>query len=250
MSPRVADAFKQAQRRYYDRSADTYDSWELTRPWARENRNQLLKIRKIAGLLQIQEGDLLLEVGVGTGIHAAWLQSHTVTQLIGLDLSVGMIRHAQRRLMHVGGQSAALVCGDGENLPFPSDVFDGVFCSGTLHHAADPLAMMRELIRTAKPGARVVVMEPNWLFPSNAIPSLMNPIERNILQMRQGRLTEWAVAGSLEELKVENFLYTPPFPRFLFPLFRWIDALASRLPAVRALSIMLVMSGRKGPDTG
>lgn len=244
MSRFRADAFKRDQRRYYDQTAQAYDAGL----WPRENRNHLLKIQKIAHLLEIQEGDLILEVGMGTGIHADWMISHIPARLVGLDLSLGMIQQAQRRLTHKDDSRSRLVCGDGEALPFPSNTFERVFCSGTLHHSSDPAAMVRELTRAAKPRGRVVVMEPNWLFPSNFIPALVTPIERNILRMRRGNLAEWAAAAPLDHIEVEHFLHTPPFPRSLFPVYERIDALAPKIPFLRLFSIMLVLSARKKQD--
>src|ERR1700689_3203976 len=58
-----------------------------------------------------------LEVGCGTGTHAARIRSLGWSPL-GVDLSAGMLRHARMRL--------PIVRADGECLPFPNASFSSV----------------------------------------------------------------------------------------------------------------------------
>ncbi len=46
-------------------------------------------------------------------------------------------------------------------LPFPDASFDAVACLEGIEHMADPLLLLRELLRVTRPGGRVVISTPN-----------------------------------------------------------------------------------------
>ncbi len=93
----------------------------------------------------------VLEVGCGTGRWLADLEAGR--QVVGLDLSVGMLRQAQvrnNRLHLVGGRAG--------RLPFPSQAFDLVYCVNALHHFEAPRQFIGEARRLLKPGGVLAVI--------------------------------------------------------------------------------------------
>lgn len=236
---------RNAQIEHYAAIAPSYDSRQQI--VGRDNRNHLLKIAAILDFLRPHPQSSVLEVGVGTGIHAAWLLRHFDVSYTGIDISLSMLKVAADRLNHATAL-AQLVGADAINLPFGSETFDHLFCSGTLHHTEMPGVVVAEMARVLRPGGRLVVMEPNWLWPVNVAFALCMPVERGILQMRKANLTRWAVEVGLTSVKVSNHpVYTPPFPRLLIPIYDGIDKLMKRLPLLRELSIMLLLTATK-PD--
>ncbi|MCA9957387.1 MAG: methyltransferase domain-containing protein [Anaerolineales bacterium] len=82
-----------------------------------------------AHLLRVQSGEQVLELGCGTGTVLPPLQQAAASgQVIGLDLSAGMLQVAQRRL----GFPVAFVQADAAQLPFAAARFDAVLMSFTL----------------------------------------------------------------------------------------------------------------------
>jgi SAM-dependent methyltransferase len=59
-------------------------------------------------------------------------------------------------LLSAGGASRSCVC-EPEGLPFREGAFDAVGCLAALHHAADPAALCRELLRVTAPGGRAAL---------------------------------------------------------------------------------------------
>ena len=81
----------------------------------------------------------VLEVGVGTGIHAGRvLESCSyIKRYVGVDVSKDMLKIATRRLSNFK-RRVKLVEAEMYNLPFRTGYFDVVFCVATLHHVDNP----------------------------------------------------------------------------------------------------------------
>jgi len=50
---------------------------------------------------------------------------------------------------------------DGLNIPFPQDSFDLITANHVLEHVSNPLSVLRELRRVAKPGGKLFIETPN-----------------------------------------------------------------------------------------
>ena len=59
-----------------------------------------------------------------------------------------------------------------ETLPFADDSFDLVTCQTVLIHAADPGAVIDEMIRVTRPGGRILAVEPNNITRALVLDSL------------------------------------------------------------------------------
>jgi ubiquinone/menaquinone biosynthesis C-methylase UbiE len=87
---------------------------------------------------QVRPGDLIVEIGPGTGQIAEWFQQ--TSAYIGFDLSNGMLRESQRRLGHNAG---TLIQADANaSWPLASRSARAIFSSRALHlldqeHVAD-----------------------------------------------------------------------------------------------------------------
>lgn len=228
----IAHYSKQASR--FERSV-----WSLGK---RDNRNHLVKVRAIAHAIAANDGGRVLEVGTGTGLHAAWLLEHTPVSITAVDASGAMLGIAGRRLQPFAGR-AALGIADANGLPFPDGAFDASFCSGTLHHLSTPGRGVAELARVTRPGGRVAAMEPNWKFPSVMLSGVI-PAERNVFKINPAALEAWARAAGLVDVGVQRLLYTPPSPQSWTRAWDAVDRRLGRVPGIRRLSIMLLLTGR------
>lgn len=232
---------------FYVKRAERFDRsvWSLG---SRENRNHEKKIRAIADAIGFESADArdqsILEVGTGTGLHARWLLERAPISYWGLDVSEPMLDIAAERLTE-WTDNVHLLVGDAQRLPFPDGTFSAGFCSGTLHHLQVPSAGVRELARVVRLGGRVAVMEPNWKFLSVLVYSAATREEWNTFKINPRRLEQWASEAGLEDVSVRHLLYTPPRPRKLARLFDRVDKTAAATPGIRALSINLLLSGRK-----
>jgi ubiquinone/menaquinone biosynthesis C-methylase UbiE len=98
----------------------------------------------------------VLDVGGGTGVHAAWLlqDGHRV-HLVDITPS-----HVERARAALAGRGLSAEVGDARHLAAPDCSFDAVLVLGPLYHLverADRVAALEEARRVVKPAGLVVV---------------------------------------------------------------------------------------------
>jgi demethylmenaquinone methyltransferase/2-methoxy-6-polyprenyl-1,4-benzoquinol methylase len=114
-------------------------------------------------MLSPRVGEAILEIGPGTG-HALLALSRFVggsASVLGLDLSVGMLRVAQSRVRRAGlAARVALLHADAADLPLVAHCLDAVFMSFTLElfDAPDAALVLSECQRVLRHGGRVCVV--------------------------------------------------------------------------------------------
>jgi SAM-dependent methyltransferase len=99
----------------------------------------------------------VFEAGCGIGSYLFRLQKEA-RQAIGLD-----IEHDRTCEAHLGADQ--VVCGAGENLPFPDGSFDLVLSNEVIEHVRDDRVALQEIVRTLAPGGRLVLFCPNRGYP-------------------------------------------------------------------------------------
>jgi ubiquinone/menaquinone biosynthesis C-methylase UbiE len=141
----------------YDRLAPGYDLAERLYTWFKPTNFraeflQELEIHPAAAA----SGFRVLEVSVGTGANLRLLPGDL--DFFGLDLSWGMLRKCQRNVQR-WHRAAHLFQGQAERLPFREALFDCVFHVGGINFFSGKAAAIREMIRVAKPGTKIVIVD-------------------------------------------------------------------------------------------
>ena len=117
-------------------------------------------IRRIIDAVQLRPGEIILEVGCGSGVLDRWLAHHTArnNSIVGMDVNRYLLREASA-LAAQDGLSDLITFheGNAEALPFPDNHID-VALSFTVLEEGNADRMLRELVRVTKRGGRVGVM--------------------------------------------------------------------------------------------
>jgi len=116
--------------------------------------------RRSLALLDLRPGDTALDVGCGTGDEVLALSGVVgpAGLAVGADSSSTMVAEGRRRATELE-LSVAFLQADAQRLPFPDASFDGCRAERLLQHVPDADLALRELMRVARAGARIVVWE-------------------------------------------------------------------------------------------
>lgn len=114
------------------------------------------RIARAISHMNIQDTDIILDLGIGTGASLNYYPRRG--QIWGIDLSGGMLREARKKVEEHGLDNVLLFQADALHLPFADDTFDQIFISHVISVVSDPFQMMREAQRVAKPDARIVIV--------------------------------------------------------------------------------------------
>jgi ubiquinone/menaquinone biosynthesis C-methylase UbiE/uncharacterized protein YbaR (Trm112 family) len=150
------DEHKQQQAAYHDDEVDA--EFEIERPWCLPAFMRWLLIRKLERTvrgLQLQDATALTVCG-GSGMDAEFL-ARGGARVFSADISLGAAQRARERALR---RSLAIipVVADAERLPFADRSIDLVYVHDGLHHLAEPLQGLREMVRVAR--TAVAVNEP------------------------------------------------------------------------------------------
>jgi len=107
-------------------------------------------------LLDVHSGDVITDVGCGTG-KAVFELSAKGTTTIGVDLSEQMISVAKRRFPECDFRAAKA-----ESLPFKNNSINGYRAERLYQHLADPLQALSEAHRVLAPGSRIVLLDQDY----------------------------------------------------------------------------------------
>ncbi|NEP09469.1 MAG: class I SAM-dependent methyltransferase [Symploca sp. SIO2C1] len=95
---------------------------------------------------------MVLDVGAGTGLVGEWLHEEGYHNLVGIDMSEGMLAEAQSKNIYTELRTMVL----GEPLDFPTATFDGVTACGVFTYGHAPSRSFDELIRVTKPEGYII----------------------------------------------------------------------------------------------
>jgi demethylmenaquinone methyltransferase/2-methoxy-6-polyprenyl-1,4-benzoquinol methylase len=185
---------RERSRKNYDRLSRYYDI--LTGASEHHLRRQGL------AALSARPGEIILEVGCGTGLALRELAGRA-GKVIGVDLSPRMAEIAGRRVKAF--PNALVGAADSACLPFPPACFDAAWMAFTLElfDDAESLAILAEVRRTLKPAARLGVItlqssrkpahDPAWLPDPDTGP-VSGPVSgwmERIYLAAQRRFPDW-----------------------------------------------------------
>ncbi len=128
-----------------------------------DNATVLEGFRLQLGLLDIQEGHHILDVGCGIGLQAMEMArlAGAGGKVTGTDISTMMIDIARHRAANTGLPVEFLVA-DALSQPFPDQSFDRLRTERVLMYIKDTDAVLQEFKRLLKPGGKMIAFDMNW----------------------------------------------------------------------------------------
>ncbi|MEG9328926.1 demethylmenaquinone methyltransferase / 2-methoxy-6-polyprenyl-1,4-benzoquinol methylase [Salinimicrobium catena] len=116
--------------------------------------------KKVVKLVGSTNPNSVLDIATGTGDLAISLAGTGASQVIGLDLSEGMLAVGRKKIAEKGlSERIEMVQGDSEALPFEDNSFDAITVAFGVRNFEDLEKGLSEIHRILKPGGIFVVLE-------------------------------------------------------------------------------------------
>jgi phosphatidylethanolamine/phosphatidyl-N-methylethanolamine N-methyltransferase len=115
------------------------------------------RIERAINHMNIGSDDLVLDMGIGTGQSLNFYPTDR-GRIVGVDLSAGMLRECRKKIREQGLERATVFQANALELPFEDSTFDHVFISHVISVVSDPVKLVQEAQRVAKPGSRIVIV--------------------------------------------------------------------------------------------
>jgi len=154
--------------------------------------------------MNIQPGERVLEVGVGTGINLSLYPKQAM--VTGIDFSVSMLEKARDRVARKGLRNMRLLQMDAADLKFSDDSFDIVYAPYLISVVPDPVRVAREMRRVCRPGGRIIFLN-HFLSPNlilSRIERLMSPATIHIGFKSDLDLPAFLAQAGLEPVSIEK----------------------------------------------
>ena len=180
----------------YDKLAKVYDLF--FGPTLHPGRLQAIE------RMNIQPGERVLEVGVGTGINLSLYPRQA--DVTGIDFSSSMLEKARERAARPEAAPVRLLQMDAAAMRFADDSFDIVYAPYLISVVPDPVKVAQEMRRVCRPGGRIIFL--NHFLSPNAILSrcerLISPMTIHIGFKSDLDLPAFLAQADLEPISIEK----------------------------------------------
>lgn len=116
--------------------------------------------KRLVKLVKEKQPENILDIATGTGDLAIALAETGAGEIIGLDISRGMLEIGQKKIVAKNlEKTIQMVQGDGESLPFDKDHFDAITVAFGVRNFEDLEKGLKEILRVLKPGGILAILE-------------------------------------------------------------------------------------------
>ena len=116
--------------------------------------------KRLVKIVKENQPQKILDIATGTGDLAIALSETGAREIIGLDISKGMLDVGRKKILSKNLEEIIqMVQGDGESLPFEKDHFDAITVAFGVRNFEDLEKGLKEILRVLKPGGILAILE-------------------------------------------------------------------------------------------
>ena len=158
-------------RRRYDATATHYDKRYLD--------IQMTKYSEIFSEIDVDNSELILDVGGGTGLLLDFMKNQT-SNILCCDISFNMLKEGKNK-----HKTSHFVCADIDHLPFKENRFKKVICVSVIQNVPDPQLTLREIYSSLRCNGIIILTALTKLFSDSKIKEIMHKARFSILKLWQ-----------------------------------------------------------------
>lgn len=128
-----------------------------------KDRDQKLQVQRVMGILGIQPGSAVADIGAGSGwftVRAA-KRVGDAGAVYAVDINPEAIKYIDDRVHKEGIHTVHTILGAEDDPKLPANSVDSVLILKTYHEIAQPVTLLRNLRKALRNGARVGIIDRN-----------------------------------------------------------------------------------------
>jgi ubiquinone/menaquinone biosynthesis C-methylase UbiE len=141
--------FDQARASFFDNLAEQWDEMGPA-PAADE-------VESFLGKLNIISGDVILDVGTGTGLLIPYIMKYAPAKVIAMDLSKKMLQRLTDKYQNCYMAKLETLCNDVRAIKLNDGAINVAICNGVFPHFSNKTKALTELRRILQSGGRLVI---------------------------------------------------------------------------------------------
>ena len=128
-----------------------------------EGRDSKLQVGRVMDILRIAPGKTVADIGAGSG----WFSVRAAGRVTGtglvyaVDINPDAISYIQKRVQHDGIGNVKPILSEPDDPRLPPKSINAALLLKTYHEVAAPIALLKNLRRSLRPGARVGIIDRN-----------------------------------------------------------------------------------------
>lgn len=116
--------------------------------------------RKAIRMLKKEAPKRVIDLATGTGDFALAALKLNPDEIIGVDISEGMLEEGRRKVKKRGKEDIiSMILGDSENLPFEDNEFDALTVGFGVRNYENLEKGLSDMLRVIKPGGTAIILE-------------------------------------------------------------------------------------------
>jgi ubiquinone/menaquinone biosynthesis C-methylase UbiE len=159
---------------------------------------QEAKYNAVLNDLKVQHGDVVLDVGCGTGLFFPHI-AEKAGVVVGLDISRELLLQAKERAKKQ--ENVFVVLADADYLPFADAIFDLVFAFTVIQNMPKPLETLKEIKRVTKEGASIVLTGLKKAIPLEVFGELLSEAEMQVVSLKDDASLQCYVVVCVQSLR-------------------------------------------------